>query len=78
MALIRSRIVSRSAPIMIQYVIIIYSLNIMTTRRNNPADFLKQMLGRPVEVKLNDNHTFFQGTLCCLDGTMNVLLNNAK
>ena len=50
----------------------------MTTRRNNPADFLKQMLGRPVEVKLNDNHTFFQGTLCCLDGTMNVLLNNAK
>ena len=36
------------------------------------------MLGRPVEVKLNDNHTYFTGTLACLDGTMNVLLTNAK
>ena len=36
------------------------------------------MLGRLVEVKLNDNHTYFTGTLACLDGTMNVLLTNAK
>ena len=47
-------------------------------KRNNPVDFLKQMLGRLVEVKLNDNHTYFIGTLACLDGTMNVLLQNAK
>ena len=47
-------------------------------KRNNPVDFLKQMLGRVVEVKLNDNHTHFIGTLTCLDGTMNVLLTNAK
>ncbi len=46
--------------------------------RNNPADFIKQLLGRPVEVKLNDNETSYRGTLCCLDGTMNVLLTNAK
>ena len=36
------------------------------------------MLGRAVEVKLNDNQTSFVGTLACLDGTMNVLLLNAK
>ena len=47
-------------------------------KRNNPVDFLKQLLGRPVEVKLNDNHTYFVGTLMCLDGTLNVLLTNAK
>jgi small nuclear ribonucleoprotein (snRNP)-like protein len=48
------------------------------TKRNNPSDFLKQMLGKPVEVKLNDNETFFTGTLNCLDGTLNILLTNAK
>jgi U6 snRNA-associated Sm-like protein LSm6 len=47
-------------------------------KRNNPSDFLKQMLGKPVEVKLNDNETFFTGTLNCLDGTLNILLTNAK
>jgi small nuclear ribonucleoprotein (snRNP)-like protein len=31
-----------------------------------------------VEVKLNDNETFFRGTLCNLDGTMNVLLTGVK
>lgn len=36
------------------------------------------MLGREVEVKLNDNHTFFIGTMACLDGNMNVLLTNAR
>lgn len=46
--------------------------------RTNPADFIRQLLGRPVEVKLNDNETFYRGTLTCLDGTMNILLNNAK
>jgi small nuclear ribonucleoprotein (snRNP)-like protein len=40
----------------------------------SPADFIKQLLGRPVEVKLNDNDTFFKGTLRNLDGTMNLLL----
>lgn len=47
-------------------------------KRNNPGDFLKKMLGREVEVKLNDNHTFFVGVMTVLDGNMNVLLTNAK
>ena len=46
--------------------------------RNNPEHFIKQLLGRPVEVKLNDNETYFRGTLTCLDGTLNTLLTNAK
>lgn len=44
----------------------------------SPGEFIKQLLGRPVEVKLNDNDTFFRGTLCNLDGTMNVLLTSVK
>ena len=35
-------------------------------------------MGKLVEIKLNDNETFFRGTLNCLDGTMNILLTNAK
>lgn len=46
--------------------------------RTNPADFIRQLLGRAVEVKLNDNQTFYRGTLTCLDGTMNILLSHAK
>ena len=48
------------------------------SRKGSPSDFIKQLLGRPVEVKLNDNDTFFRGTLCNLDGTMNVLLTGVK
>lgn len=47
-------------------------------KRSNPGDFLKQSLGKMVEIKLNDNETYFRGTLNCLDGTMNILLTNAK
>jgi len=47
-------------------------------KKSNPGDYLKKMLGREVEVKLNDNHTFFTGVMACLDGNMNVLLTNAK
>jgi small nuclear ribonucleoprotein (snRNP)-like protein len=46
--------------------------------RNNPGDFLKQCLGKSVEIKLNDNETYFKGILSCLDGTLNILLTNAK
>lgn len=48
------------------------------SRKGSPADFIKQLLGRPVEVKLNDNDTFFRGTLSNLDGTMNILLTDVK
>ena len=46
-------------------------------KRRNPADFIKQLKERPVEVKLNDN-TIYKGKLNGLDGTMNVLLSDAK
>jgi small nuclear ribonucleoprotein (snRNP)-like protein len=53
-------------------------MNSNKSSRTNPADFIKKLLGRQVEVKLNDNETFYRGTLTCLDGTMNILLSNAK
>jgi small nuclear ribonucleoprotein (snRNP)-like protein len=46
-------------------------------QRHNPADFVNQLLGRPVEVKTNDSSAF-RGTLKCLDGTMNILLTDVK
>ena len=46
-------------------------------KRRNPADFIKQLRDRPVEVKLNDE-TVFRGKMNGLDGTMNVLLSDAK
>ena len=55
-----------------------YQMNANRAPRHNPADYIKQLLGRPVEVKLNDNYSFFQGTLTCLDGTMNVLLSQVR
>lgn len=48
------------------------------SRKHSPGDFMKQLLGRPVEVKLNDNDTFFRGTLSNLDGTLNILLTDVK
>ena len=45
-----------------------------TRKRRNPADFIKQLKDRPVEVKLNDD-TIYKGKLNGLDGTMNVLLS---
>ena len=44
----------------------------MSTKRS-PADFLKQVLGRLVTVKLNNN-TEYLGILACLDGVMNLVL----
>ena len=75
MALINNKIVSKKAPII---VIIIRIVTMSTTRkRRNPADFIKQLKERPVEVKLNDN-SIFKGKLNGLDGTMNILLSDAK
>jgi U6 snRNA-associated Sm-like protein LSm6 len=48
----------------------------MTTRRA-PADFLKDVIGRPVVVKLN-NGTDFRGILASLDGYMNIALEQTE
>lgn len=42
-------------------------------RRQNPSDFLKQIVGKPVVVKLNSG-VDYRGILSCLDGFMNIAL----
>lgn len=44
---------------------------------STPADFLKAVLGRPVVVKLN-NATEYRGILACLDGYMNIALEQTE
>mmetsp|Transcript_770 Transcript_770/g.1279 ORF Transcript_770/g.1279 Transcript_770/m.1279 type:complete len:82 (+) Transcript_770:71-316(+) len=48
----------------------------MATRKS-PSDFIKQVLGRPVIVKLN-NGTDYRGMLECLDGYMNIALRETE
>jgi U6 snRNA-associated Sm-like protein LSm6 len=42
-----------------------------------PSDFLKAVLGRPVVVKLNSS-TEYRGVLACLDGYMNIALEQTE
>jgi U6 snRNA-associated Sm-like protein LSm6 len=49
----------------------------MQARGHTPADFLKAVLGRPVVVKLN-NATEYRGVLACLDGYMNIALEQTE
>jgi len=45
--------------------------------RRDPSDFLKQVIGRPVVVKLNSG-VDYRGILACLDGYMNVNLEQTE
>mmetsp|Transcript_27319 Transcript_27319/g.75987 ORF Transcript_27319/g.75987 Transcript_27319/m.75987 type:complete len:82 (+) Transcript_27319:127-372(+) len=45
--------------------------------RKAPSDFIKQVLGRPVIVKLN-NGTDYRGILNCLDGYMNICMEQTE
>ena len=45
--------------------------------KRTPADFLKQVLGRYVNVKLLDG-TEYVGILACLDGFMNIVLEQLE
>lgn len=47
------------------------------TKRQNPSDFLKQITGRQVVVKLHSGGDY-RGTLRCLDGYMNIVLEQAE
>ena len=49
----------------------------MSSKRSNPADFFKKVLGRLVTVKLH-NDSYFDGILACLDGTLNIVLEKAE
>lgn len=42
-----------------------------------PGDFLKQAIGSEVRVRLN-NGTDFVGNLACLDGFLNIAMENTK
>jgi U6 snRNA-associated Sm-like protein LSm6 len=46
-------------------------------RGRSPADFLKAVLGKPVVVKLN-SATEYRGVLACLDGYMNIALEQTE
>ena len=46
-------------------------------QKRNPADFIKQSLGREVLVRLNEDAEI-TGTLVCLDGALNMVLSGAK
>lgn len=42
------------------------------SRRQNPSEFLKQIIGKPVVVKLNSG-VDYRGILACLDGLVSFL-----
>uniref|UniRef100_A0A4W5LXZ3 U6 snRNA-associated Sm-like protein LSm6 n=1 Tax=Hucho hucho TaxID=62062 RepID=A0A4W5LXZ3_9TELE len=50
---------------------------IMSLRKQTPSDFLKQIIGRPVVVKLNSG-VDYRGVLACLDGYMNIAVEQTE
>mmetsp|Transcript_50857 Transcript_50857/g.111372 ORF Transcript_50857/g.111372 Transcript_50857/m.111372 type:complete len:80 (-) Transcript_50857:72-311(-) len=49
----------------------------MAMSRKNPGDFLKSVSEKKVLVKLN-NGTEYRGILACLDGYLNIALENGE
>ncbi|KNB43491.1 u6 snRNA-associated sm-like protein 6 [Blastocystis sp. subtype 4] len=49
----------------------------MSTEKKSPTDFVKFIYGRPVIVKLYSG-LVYKGVLTCLDGYMNVVLEQAE
>ncbi|KAG0735551.1 hypothetical protein G6F57_011762 [Rhizopus arrhizus] len=47
------------------------------TKSRSPTDFLGTVLGQTVKVKLNSGIDY-KGTLACLDGYMNIALENTE
>ncbi|CAH3038752.1 unnamed protein product [Pocillopora meandrina] len=45
------------------------------SRKQTPSDFLKQIIGRPVVVKLNNGVDY---RVACLDGYMNIALEQTE
>ena len=48
-----------------------------TTKKQNPSEFLRQIIGKPVVVKLNSG-VDYRGILACLDGYMNIALEQTE
>uniref|UniRef100_A0A673XUS8 U6 snRNA-associated Sm-like protein LSm6 n=1 Tax=Salmo trutta TaxID=8032 RepID=A0A673XUS8_SALTR len=55
----------------------VLSGRIMSLRKQTPSDFLKQIIGRPVVVKLNSG-VDYRGVLACLDGYMNIAVEQTE
>ena len=49
----------------------------MSSNKITPGDFLKQAVGKEVRVRLN-NGTDYVGNLSCLDGFLNIAMENTK
>lgn len=49
----------------------------VSSSKRTPSDFLKSILGRPVVIKLNSG-IVYRGILACLDGYMNVALEQTE
>ncbi|KAI8590861.1 U4/U6-U5 snRNP complex subunit lsm6 [Geranomyces variabilis] len=49
----------------------------MSQTVKSPTDFLSNVIGQPVIVKLNSG-VDYHGTLACLDGYMNIALENTE
>eukprot|EP01041_Mallomonas_annulata_P000185 gene185-319_t len=49
----------------------------VASQKRSPSDFLKQVLGRPVVVKLNSG-VEYRGILACLDGFMNIAMEQTE
>jgi len=47
------------------------------SKRQTPSEFLKQIIGKPVVVKLNSG-VDYRGILACLDGYMNIALEQTE
>lgn len=47
------------------------------SKKQNPSEFLKVIIGRPVVVKLNSG-VDYRGVLSCLDGYMNIALEQTE
>ena len=45
--------------------------------KRSPSDFLKQVIGKPVMVKLHSGVTY-RGVLACLDGFMNIAMEQTE
>ena len=50
---------------------------VIMSKKQTPSDFLKQIIGRPVVVKLNSG-VDYRGVLACLDGYMNIALEQTE
>merc|ERR1712151_1006255 len=46
-------------------------------KQRTPSDFLKSILGRPINVRLS-NGTDYRGILACLDGYMNIAMEQTE